>query len=568
MLEFDVLVIGGGGAGLRAALEAARLGGQSVALLSKTLPWRSTTGSTGGGINAILPAPEVTEEQRQLFARDTLKGSALLADEAAVDWFVERSETVIHELLNFGVPFFRDRDGNLLQRKGGGGSVARVCLTHGHSIAHLLYEQMLRSSVQDLSGHFLLELVLKDGEVQGVLSFDQRRGEIVAIAAKSVIMATGGYSRIYWGRATTPLGATGDGIAACLNAGIAFKDPEFVQFHPTAIAGLGIMISEGARSEGARLYNCRNERFMQRYDAAAMELATRDLVSFAIEKEIQQGQGCQTELGPAVWMDLRHLDEAVVKGKLAQVYQTMLRFVGMDPLKELIPIRPAAHFTMGGIDVTDFRTCRTEIPNLFAAGECACVSVHGANRLGGNALTEIMVFGKLAGEHGWKCAVKKRRPDVAALAAAREKYANRSVPQQPADLYRRIVAMRAGMAEALWNRAGILRDEQGLNETLQMLRELAMEYQQSTAGMFWPAGREAWSECLEFGNMLDVAMSVVLAAMERKESRGSHNRTDCPDLNPAWLRHTLVRKRPEGWRVEYRPLNQYPDADGGERPCQ
>ena len=394
LLEFDVLVVGGGGAGMRAALEAAKGKGISVALLSKTSPLRSTTGCTGGGINAVLVQENFSGDSLEQYERDTIAGSGFLADSDAVRFFVDNASDSIVELNGFGVPFYRNPDGTIAQRKGGGASYPRVCLTHGHSVAHSLYEQLVRSPVTELSGQCLLELVVSDGMVHGVVSYDINKGEVTTIAAKTVIMATGGYSRIYWMRTTTPLGCTGDGIAACVNAGISFKDPEFVQFHPTALADSGILISEGARSEGGHLYNRLGERFMERYAPAAMELATRDLVSFAIEREIREGRGWGQGMTAYVMLDMRHLGTKLIREKLVQVYDTCVNFAGLDPSEEMIPIRPSGHFVMGGIDIIDYKTCSTAISGLFAAGECASVSVHGANRLGGTALTEILVFGK------------------------------------------------------------------------------------------------------------------------------------------------------------------------------
>ena len=561
MIEFDVLIVGGGGAGMRAAMEAAKTGGISIGLLSKTSPLRSTTGCTGGGMNAFLPENQTGDSLEQ-YASDTIAGSGFLADWDAVRFFVEQSADAIAEMDGYGVPFFRSPDGLIAQRKGGGASFPRVCLTHGHSIAHSMYEQLLRCHVTELSGHCLLELVVIDGTVNGVISYDSKTGEVVPIAAKAVVIATGGYSRIYWSRTTTPFGSTGDGIAACLNAGIAFKDPEFVQFHPTALAETGILISEGARSEGGRLFNGLGERFMARYAPEKMELATRDLVSFAIEKEISEGRGCGQGLQAHVMLDLRHLGEKIIRERLAQVYQTAVKFAGVDPLTEMIPIRPASHFVMGGIDVVDYRTCATSVNGVFAAGECASVSIHGANRLGGNALTELLVFGKAAGNSAAHYAQAHQLPDQEAVSKAAVRWHFQDSDKNTQHSYQQLVNIRSRIAAVMWNKAGIIRNETGMTEALAELKELQENYD---SVMVRPSGRKGDLEFIhyvEIGNMLAVAQAVVMAALLRPESRGGHCRTDFPELDDQFAKHSLVSRTNGVMSVEYRALNQFQLSGG------
>ncbi len=546
---------------MRAALEAAKTVGLSIGLLSKTSPLRSTTGCTGGGMNALLPENQTGDSLEQ-YASDTIAGSGFLADSDAVRFFVEHTGDAIAELDGYGVPFFRSPDGRIAQRKGGGASFPRVCLTHGHSIAHSMYEQLLHTHVVELSGHCLLELVVKDGAVTGVISYDSNSGEIVPIVAKAVVIATGGYSRLYWTRTTTPHGSTGDGIAACLNAGIAFKDPEFVQFHPTALSETGILISEGARSEGGRLYNGLGERFMTRYAPEKMELATRDLVSFAIEKEISEGRGYGQGLQAHVMLDLRHLDEKIIRERLAQVYQAAEKFAGVDPLKEMIPIRPASHFVMGGIDVVDYRTGATAVSGIYAAGECASVSIHGANRLGGNALTELLVFGKATGKSAAHYAKANQFLDRDIVSKAAVRWGFQDSDKNPQQSYQKLVEIRNHMAAVLWNKAGIIRNETGMDEALKQLKELQGNFE---AMEVRPSGRKGdlgFVHYVELGSMLTVAQAVVMAALLRRESRGGHCRTDFPELDDQFAKHSLVSRKNGAMSVEYRALNQYQLSGG------
>lgn len=556
MLVFDVLVVGGGGAGMRAAIEAAKTADVSVALLSQISPLRSTTGCTGGGINALLPQNPFGDTHDQ-YVKDTLAGSSYLADPSAVEFFVERTADAINELNEYGVPFLRTTAGSISQRKGGGAAYPRICVTNGHSIAHMMYEKLLRTHVHELTGLFLWDIVTRDEEVCGVVCFDTSTGQIVPVSAKSLVVATGGYGRIYWNRTTTPVGVTGDGIAACLKAGIGFKDPEFVQFNPTALAESGILISEAARSAGAHLLNANGERFLARYAPEAMELATRDVVSIAIENEIRAGRGHGKGSRAYVLLDLRHLGEKKIREKLAQIHHTALTFAGVDPVSEPIPIQPGAHYVMGGIDVVDFRSGATEIKGVFAAGECSCVSIHGANRLGGNGLSELLVFGKAAGASAAKLAKKVFHVQTEAVVQAAEKCRREFGGVSKTTNFSAIVDIRNRMSDILWSKAGIVRNEMMLKSAKNEMQILRDEYSALDIKPTGAKGDNAFIQGLELGNMLSIGEAVIQASLQRNESRGAHYREDFPATNEKMAVHSLVKMKQGKCSIEYQPLKRF-----------
>lgn len=551
MLSFDVVVIGGGGAGLRAAIAAAQPG-ISVALVSKSHPLRSTTACTGGGINSVLN--DMNTAEIESYIRDTILGGDYLNDQDAVEFMAKKSAAAAKELDRMGVPFLRDQAGHIAQSKAGGASAPRVCWTLGHAITHSLYEQYLRYSITDLSHVCLLELVVDD-ELQGLIALDVRSGKILPIAAKSVVIATGGAGRIYWQRTTNPVDCTGDGISICLDAGIALKDPEFIQFHPTALAENGILLSEGARGAGAYLLNRHGERFMQRYQPQRMELATRDAVSAAIETEIALGRGYGTGASAHVMLDLRHIPKSVLHERLKQVVDAAMKFEGLDAGRDLLPVRPACHYMMGGIDVVDYSTCSTAINGLFAVGECACISVQGANRLGGNALTEVIVFGKAAGIAAMKWAKNRQSPTRTGLLAAVKRWSSRFDEILNREGKGSLVAIRNELADCMWKHVGIQRNQQGLETALVNIKELKQEYLTVSfkdRGLKTDMGLVHY---LEIGHMINVAHAITLGALARCESRGSHQRTDFPDRDDLNLmKHTLITKSGEEYKVGYRPV--------------
>ncbi|HEV09583.1 MAG TPA: FAD-dependent oxidoreductase, partial [Sulfurihydrogenibium azorense] len=380
MLSYDVLIVGAGGAGLMAALEASKAKDLRVAVISKVYPTRSHTGAAQGGINAALANVDPSDSP-EVHTFDTVKGSDYLGDQDAIEFMCTEAPKRIYELEHLGVPFSRLPDGRIAQRPFGGAGFPRTCYAAdktGHVILHTLYEQCLKNDVEFLNEWFVKELIIDNNEAKGVIAIDIRSGEVHAIKAKAIIFATGGYARVYWVRNTNAIGSTGDGMAICYRAGIPLKDMEFVQFHPTGLRSTGILVTEGARGEGGYLINNKGERFMARYAPQKMELAPRDLVARSIETEILEGRGWGEGMMAYVHLDLRHLGAEKIKSRLPQIRQLCIDFEGVDPIEEPIPVRPTAHYSMGGIDVRDYKTSMTGVNGVFAVGECACVSVHGA----------------------------------------------------------------------------------------------------------------------------------------------------------------------------------------------
>lgn len=540
---------------MRAALEASKHSNLKVGIISKTSPLRSTTGCTGGGLNAVFNNSDDTDSFEK-HAYDTITGGSFLGDQDAIDFFVKHSPDAITELAEFGAPFFLDSSGKISQRQGPGSSAPRTCWTLGHATAHALYDQLLYANVTELSMCNILELVVTDSAVHGVIAYDSLTGKLIPIAAKSIVIATGGYGRVYWSRTTTPLGCTGDGVAVCLNAGIPVKDPEFIQFHPSALVDSGVLISDAPRTEGAYLLNNRNERFMKNYAPEQMEKATRDLVAIAIEKEIEAGRGLGHELNSHVLLDLRHLDKNLLHGgRLSQTDYTAKTFALVDPLQSPLPIRPSCHFTMGGIDIVDYHTCATIIPGVFAAGECACLSIHGANRLGGNALPEVVVFGKVAGAAAALFALTAPQQYDFALDSALQKWQEKfkyisnkksSIP---------LPEIRDRLAQTLWHNVGVIRDEQRLNKAIVEIDILQDRYTQTGIADTNHIGNTDFIHYAEIGNMLTIAKALTIGALNRRETRGSHFRSDyCNNDDTSFLKHTIITKEDNRYNISYRPV--------------
>ncbi len=554
MIQFDILIVGAGGAGLYAALETSKRKGLSVAVLSKVYPTRSHTGAAQGGVNAALG--NVAPDSPEKHAYDTVKGSDFLADQDAVELMCEMAPKIIREMEHMGLPFSRLKDGRIAQRPFGGASFPRTCYAAdktGHVMLQTLYEQCLKNGVKFLNEWFLLSVVHNGDRVSGVVAMDLRTGEIHGIRAKAVILATGGHARVYWNRTSNALGNTGDGTAAVLRAGLPLKDMEFVQFHPTGLRRTGILVTEGARGEGGYLINNKGERFMKRYAPEKMELAPRDMVSRAIETEIMEGRGFRDDEGNEfVYLDLRHLGKKKILERLPQIRELAIDFEGVDPIEEPIPVRPTAHYSMGGIDAD--KLGRTLIKGLYAAGECACISVHGANRLGGNSLLDIVVFGKLSGEDAvnYVSEVGFAPFDESEVKREEERIDNLF----SADGKEKLSVLRSELSDVMSYGAGIFREEKKMKEALDKVREIKERAKHIKVFDGERTFNTNLQQTLEFLNLVDIAEAIVLPAIERKESRGAHYRTDYPKRDDEnFLKHSIVEMGKDGdLRLSWKPV--------------
>jgi succinate dehydrogenase / fumarate reductase flavoprotein subunit len=454
---------------------------------------------------------------------------------------------------HWGCPFDRTRDGKIAQRPFGGASRPRACYAAdkvGHVMLHTLYEQGLRRGVDYFNEWMTLSLIHDGERCQGVIALDIRNGKLNAIQAKAVILATGGYGRIFWNRTSNAYGNTGDGAALAFLAGLPLKDMEFLQFHPTGLRRTGILVTEGARGEGGYLLNGQGERFMNRYAPEKMELGPRDLVSRAIETEVREGRG-----GPEgeVFLDLTHLGRERIQARLPQIRQLCIDFEGVDPLEEPIPIKPTAHYSMGGIH-TDINGL-TPIQGIYAAGEAGCVSVHGANRLGGNSLLDILVFGRRAGIHALEYARAAAFPPLPEEALKVEE--RRITRLLDGESEETTADIRRALGNLMSEKAGIYREAEGLTQAVIGIEELKKRYHRLRIGDKARAFNTELVSALELGNMLELAEVVVRGALARSESRGAHSREDYPMRDDAqWLKHTLaVRGSDREPVLSYQPVN-------------
>ena len=558
MLKYDVLIIGSGGSGMRAALEASKNPNLSVAVMTKMMPTRSATCMAQGGINGAVGHADSTDTiDKHMF--DTVKGSDYLGDQNAIEYFVSEATKAILELDYWGMAFNRQDDGRLGQRKMAGHTCGRTAFSAdktGHVLLHTVFEQCLKQNVNFLVEWQLLEIVVDANGICGVVAVNMHTGEMVPIMAKTVIVATGGFGRLYWVRTSNPFSSTGDGVAACLNIGIPVKDAEMVQFHPTGMAGSGVLLSEACRGEGGYLINKDGERFMARYAPEKMELGPRDLVSQAIETEIKEGRGVGDGLSAHVYLDLRHLGKEKILDRLPQIRQLVMNFEGVDPIDAPMPIRPSCHYSMGGIDVVDHTTCATKIPGIFAAGECSCISVHGANRLGGNSLAEIMVFGKTAGNGASQAAVNREFAGEDKLNTAVSNWEEKFKKLTARTTGTSVASIRDRMACTMWYKVGVFRDGEKLEQAVKELATLAEEYKTCKIGDTNALFNTAFMNYIELGNMLSLAQAVALAALNRKESRGSHMREDFPERDDKnFLQHSIISKNSDGkYELSYRPV--------------
>ena len=530
----DVIVIGGGLSGLRAAIEACDCGAD-VAVVSKVYPLRSHSVAAQGGINAALGnSPEAKNDTWEKHAFDTIRGSVYLADQDAVEVLCRQAPETVLELEHWGTVFSRDHEGKIAQRPFGGADVPRTCYAAdrtGHNLMNTLFEQASYRGITFYNEYFVTSLVVDEEICRGCIALNLRSGKVHAFASSSLILATGGYGMIY-DHSTNSLINTGDGMALAINAGAQLKDMEFVQFHPTTLYGSNILISEGARGEGAYLVNSEGDRFMARYAPQSMELAPRDIVARSIMKEIKAGRGFKDGY---VHLDLRHLGADIIKERLPGIRQIAMDFAGLDPVEVPIPVQPGQHYSMGGIDVNI--DGETGVKGLYAVGECACISVHGANRLGGNSLLDTLVFGRRTGR---KACSESNDGHVPIL----KEVMTREI-QRLQDLINNkgegFAPLMSEIKKTMFDRFGIFRDEADMNEGLRSLNDLGQRYKQVSVKGSGKAFNQSLIRVLELGYMVDTAEAVALSAIERKESRGSHFRTDFPDRSDdLYLKHTII----------------------------
>lgn len=541
MVIHDLIVIGGGLAGMRAAIEAAKAG-LNVAVVSKVYPIRSHSVAAQGGINAALKSDDAWKDHMY----DTVKGSDYLADQDAVQVLTEEAPENILEIETMGGIFSRDEFGNIAQRAFGGAGYARTCYLSdrtGHSLLHVLYEQLLKYGVFVYDEWYVLKVAVHEGRSQGIIAYELSSGKLHRLHSKAVLMATGGYGRVF--RTTTnSLSSTGDGMGLALSAGLELMDMEFVQFHPTTLKRSGLLMTEGARGEGGYLLNSEGVRFMEHYAPNAKELASRDVVSRAEQTEINEGRG----VDGCLLLDIRHLGKDKINERLPQIRDLSIRFAGVDPVDEPIPIRPGAHYSMGGIK-TDTHGA-TSITGLFAAGECACVSVHGANRLGGNSLLDTIVFGRRAGRKAAEFC--KDTP----LAEFKDHFLPDTARRVAAILVREdgesAPVIRDELNDIMQTNCGVFREKKTLKEGLEKVMELRERFKDISLtdrsgyyNMELPA-------VLELGHMLELSGAIMLGALKRTESRGAHFRTDFPDRDDKnWLKHTMVSMKDGEYKLGY-----------------
>ncbi|HXY47764.1 MAG TPA: FAD-binding protein [Thermoplasmata archaeon] len=548
MLRHEVVVVGAGLAGQRAALAAVEAH-RDVAVVTKLHPLRSHSGAAQGGINAALGA----EDSVDTHIYDTVKGSDYLGDQDAIEFFCREAGPTVVEMEHFGTIFSRGPDGSLARRAFGGAGFPRTIYAAdrtGLALLQGLWERLGHEHFTLYSEWDLIRIVARDGRAQGIIAYDRRRGEFVEIAAKAVIVATGPAGRIY-ARTTNAHSSTGDGLSVAYDAGAFLKDMEFVQFHPTALLETGILITEGARGEGGILKNASGDRFMSKYAPHVLELASRDVVSRAIVTEVAEGRGFTGPFGGYVHLELMHLGKEKVESRLQEICDYCRHFAGIDPVTEPIPVYPAQHYMMGGVG-TNIRG-ETNVPGLYSAGEAACVSIHGANRLGGNSLLETLVFGKEAGAAAAAYAATApatvlREADVEAAAQPIRAWSARTEGEDPAIL-------RTEMQQTMERYAGIYRTEADLLEGLKRIRALKSRFDRVRVVDTSKVFNLNLTDAVELGHMLDLSEVILVGAYARTESRGAHSRTDFPNRDDArWMKHTMALKGPAGPTLSYTPV--------------
>ena len=547
--SFDVLIVGAGGAGMRAAIEAG--GKVKVGVISKLFPTRSHTGAAQGGMAAALA--NVEEDSWEWHTFDTVKGGDYLVDQDAAEILAKESVQAVIDLENMGLPFNRTPDGKIDQRRFGGHTrdhgkapVRRSCYAAdrtGHMILQTLYQTCVKLGIEFYNEFYVLDLVMNDGKPAGVVAYELATGDIHVFAAKSIVFATGGFGKIYKTTSNAHT-LTGDGVAIIYRKGLPLEDMEFYQFHPTGLAGLGILLSEAARGEGGILRNASGERFMERYAPTIKDLAPRDMVARAMANEVREGRGA----GPNkdyVYLDLTHLEPAVIDAKLPDITEFARTYLGVEPYTEPVPVFPTAHYAMGGIP-TNIKAevlsdNDTVVPGLYAAGECACVSVHGANRLGTNSLLDINVFGKRAGQYSVEYALTAKQVPLPENAA--DEVISMLAKVRKAKGKERVAQLRKELQETMDKNAQVFRTEETLNEALEKIYELRARYENISIQDQGKRFNTDLLEAVELGFLLDLAEVTVITCRERRESRGAHLREDFPDRNDKkFMVHSMAYK--------------------------
>jgi len=563
MLEHDVLIVGGGLAGCRAAVEIARTNPHiSIAVVAKTHPIRSHSVAAQGGMAASLKNVD-SDDSWEAHAFDTVKGSDYLADQDAVEILTQEAPDVVIDLEHMGVMFSRLPDGHIAQRAFGGHTYRRTCYAAdktGHAILHELVNNLRRYGVTVYDEWYVMRLIVEEGEAKGVVMFHIRDSHLEVMRAKAVMFATGGYGRVY-NSTSNDYASTGDGLAMTAAAGLPLEDMEFVQFHPTGLYPVGVLISEAVRGEGAYLINSDGERFMERYAPSRMELAPRDITSRAIVKELRAGRGIHldgTAGGPFVQLDVRHLGKERIMSRIPFCWEEAHRLVGVDAVQEPIPVRPTVHYSMGGIPTNVDGRVRSSaddfVEGFFAAGEAACVSVHGANRLGSNSLLECVVYGRRTGAAIARSVEFRKFPSLDE-AAYRQAAQDRIQALLDHPGQHRIAKVRQAFQDCMTEHCGVFRTAEVMQEGLRQLQGI----RQQASDIFLDDRGTLWNteliEALELQSLLTVGEVILTSALNRQESRGSHSREDFPNRNDdTFLQHTLAYHSPAGVEISYFPV--------------
>jgi succinate dehydrogenase / fumarate reductase flavoprotein subunit len=577
--QFDAIVVGAGGSGMRAALELAQAN-LRVAVLSKVFPTRSHTVAAQGGVSASLGNDEPDNWHWHMY--DTVKGSDYLGDQDAIEFMCRKAVEVVVELEHFGMPFDRLDNGKIYQRPFGGHTsnygerpVKRACAAAdrtGHAMLHTLYQRNVQAHTQFFVEWMALDLIRnQQGDVLGVVALEMETGEVMILQAKATLLATGGAGRIY-SASTNAFINTGDGLGMAARAGIPLEDMEFWQFHPTGVAGAGVLITEGVRGEGGFLLNKNGERFMERYAPTVKDLASRDVVSRAMATEIKEGRGAGKD-GDYILLKLDHLGAETIDKRLPGIREIAKKFANVDPVTDPIPVVPTCHYQMGGVPanyagrvvVPDGTGGEKTVKGLYAAGECACVSVHGANRLGTNSLLDLLVFGKASGE----TIIKDLKADVASQqelpADAGDKALARLARLDSATSGETVAQVGADMRRSMQLHCGVFRFPDSLADGVRNMLEIAERVKHTYIKDKSKVFNTARVEALELDNLVETAMATIISANARTESRGAHDRSDYPDRDDVtWLKHTLWNK--DGNRLEYKPVKLKPLTVEGFEP--